>query len=71
VKLFKKGIFAMHKNERNITVCKVPGAKDYDKIPRILLQGRWLEALGFEIGQPITVSISENNKETILVIKHK
>ena len=61
----------MSKNVRNLTVCLASGTKGYDKIPKILLQGRWLEALGFEIGHKVTVGISQNNNETTLVIKRK
>ncbi len=29
--------------------------KDYEPIPRITLQGQWLEGLGFTIGDKVTI----------------
>lgn len=61
----------MVKNERNLTVSDAPGTKGNARIPRITLQGRWLEALGFEVGNPIVVCIFQNNNKTTLTIKHR
>ncbi len=40
--------------ERKITVYK-GSTKDYTPVPRITLQGQWLEGIGFSIGDRLTV----------------
>lgn len=40
--------------ERKLTVYKGT-TKDYEPIPRISLQGQWLEELGFSIGDKLTI----------------
>ena len=41
-------------DKRNLTVYAGSGNK-YTYVPQIILQGRWLEAIGFSIGDKITV----------------
>lgn len=41
-------------NARRLTVYK-GSTKDYEPIPRISLQGQWLEGLGFSIGDKLTI----------------
>jgi len=50
----------MSKNVRTLTVYQQPSAKCYDKFPRIMLQGKWLQDLGFEAGQKINITVSKN-----------
>ena len=50
----------MSKNVRKLTVYQQPTKKCYDTFPRIMLQGKWLQNLGFEVGQKINIKISEN-----------
>ena len=40
--------------ERKITVYK-GSTKDYTPVPRITLQGQWLDSIGFSIGERLTV----------------
>ena len=54
--------------ERKLKVTYAPGAKHKEKIPRIVLQGKWLKELGFEVGEHITVS---SYSENIVVSKSK
>ena len=37
---------------------------DYTTVPEIRLEGRWLEKLGFEIGEEVT--IKEENRKLII-----
>lgn len=50
--VFKGGV--LHMAERKLTVYKGT-TKDYEPIPRISLQGQWLEELGFSIGDKLTI----------------
>ena len=46
------------KNTHNLKVYEAPGwARD---IPRINLQGKWLSALGYNVGDHILVTIQDN-----------
>lgn len=47
-----------------LKVYEVPGSKEY--IPQIRLSGKWLEKLGYKIGDNIVVSCSDNE----ITIKH-
>jgi hypothetical protein len=55
--------------ERKLKVTYAPGANHKEEIPRILLQGKWLKELGFEVGKFIIISctneelVISNNKE--------
>lgn len=40
--------------ERKVTVYR-GNTKDYSPVPRITLQGQWLDSLGFSIGDRLTV----------------
>ncbi|MCM1216016.1 MAG: type I toxin-antitoxin system SymE family toxin [Lachnospiraceae bacterium] len=40
--------------ERKVTVYR-GSTKDYSPVPRITLQGQWLDSLGFSIGDRLTV----------------
>ena len=51
-------------SKRELTICKTYTCSD-KKIPVLHLQGRWLEASGFEIGKKITVE----EKQGELVLK--
>ena len=44
--------------ERKLSVYK-GSTKDYEPIPRITLQGHWLEGLGFSIGDKLNVVCRE------------
>lgn len=44
--------------ERKLSVYK-GSTKDYEPIPRITLQGHWLEELGFSIGDKLNVICRE------------
>lgn len=50
--------------ERKLKVTYAPGAKYKEQIPRIVLQGKWLKELGFEVGDNIHV-IGEDGVLTI------
>ena len=50
----------MPKIARTVTVYPMYSMKSYATHPRIMLQGKWLQDLGFEVGQKINVSVSEN-----------
>ena len=39
-----------------------------EEIPRIVLQGKWLKELGFEVGEHVTINYSNEN---IVVSKNK
>lgn len=49
---------------RNLKIYEGTGY-NYSSIPQILLQGKWLDSLGFSIGDYISVTCSEG-KITIL-----
>lgn len=44
--------------ERKITVYR-GSTKDYEPVPRISLQGQWLEGIGFSIGDRLTVKCEQ------------
>jgi len=44
--------------ERNLKVYESPGPKL--NIPRIVLQGKWLETLGYSVGDRVRVSYEDN-----------
>ena len=49
-------------NKRNLTVYYNSGysiGKSYSPTPKIILQGRWLERLGFSIGSKMVVTCEE------------
>ena len=54
--------------ERKLKVTYAPGSEYKEQIPRIVLQGKWLKELGFEVGQHVIVSLSS---EKIVVSKNK
>ena len=54
--------------ERKLKVTYAPGAKYKEQIPRIVLQGKWLKELGFEVGEHVTINYSNEN---IVVSKNK
>ncbi len=43
-----------YKKNRPMKVYETSGA-DYKRIPQIRLQGKWLQELGFEIGEAVNV----------------
>lgn len=54
--------------ERKLKVTYTPGTECKEKIPRIVLQGKWLKELGFEVGEYVIVNRS---REKIVVSKNK
>ena len=50
----------MSKNVRTLTVYPMYSMKSYTTPPRIMLQGKWLQDLGFEVGQKINIAVSKN-----------
>ena len=44
--------------ERKLKVTYAPGTEYKEKIPRIVLQGKWLKELGFEVGEHVTINYS-------------
>ena len=46
----------MYKSKRSLKVYKAPlGLNGKQQVPRIQLQGQWLEALGYHVGDKIDV----------------
>lgn len=57
----------MYKSKRSLKVYEAPlGLNSKHQIPRIQLQGQWLEALGYRVGDKIDVQCS---KDTIVITK--
>ena len=54
--------------ERKLKISYAPGANHKEEIPRIVLQGKWLKELGFEVGEHVTINYSNEN---IVVSKNK
>mgnify|MGYP000564753964 FL=1 len=54
--------------ERKLKVTYAPGSEYKEQIPRIVLQGKWLKELGFEVGEYVIISPSNEN---IVVSKNK
>ncbi|MCM1064700.1 MAG: type I toxin-antitoxin system SymE family toxin [Eubacterium sp.] len=48
--------------ERKVTVYR-GSTKDYAPVPRITLQGQWLDSLGFSIGDRLTVGCERGRIE--------
>lgn len=46
--------------ERKLKVTYAPGTELKDKIPRIVLQGKWLRELGFEVGEYVVIYCNRN-----------
>jgi hypothetical protein len=51
--------------ERKLKVTYAPGTEPKDKIPRIVLQGKWLKELGFEVGEYVIVK--KHNQKTLVI----
>lgn len=51
---------------KNLKVYEGSG-RNYTSIPLIRLQGKWLDSLGFSIGDQITVTCNENK---IMIMKN-
>ena len=47
--------------ERKLKVTYAPGSEYKEQIPRIVLQGKWLKELGFEVGEHVTINYSNEN----------
>lgn len=47
--------------ERKLKVTYAPGSEYKEQIPRIVLQGKWLKELGFEVGEYVIISPSNEN----------
>ena len=59
----------MYKSKRSLKVYKAPlGLNSKQQIPRIQLQGKWLEALGYHVGDKIDVQYTG---DTIIINKVK
>ena len=54
--------------ERKLKVTYAPGSEYKEQIPRIVLQGKWLKELGFEVGEYVIISPSNEN---IVISKNK
>lgn len=54
--------------ERKLKITYTPGTEYKEQTPRIVLQGKWLKELGFEVGEYIIVSSS---KKSIVISKIK
>lgn len=52
--------------KKRIKVCK-GSTKDYTPVPKITMQGQWLNGLGFSIGDSLDVAYEE---ERIVILKH-
>ena len=50
--------------ERKFTVYR-GSTKDYVPVPKITIQGQWLESLGFSIGDKLIVKCEQQGKLTI------
>ncbi len=50
--------------ERKLKVTYAPRTEYKEKIPRIILQEKWLKKLGFEVGEYVIVSLS--NEELVV-----
>ena len=60
--------------ERKLKVTYAPGSEYKEQIPRIVLQGKWLKELGFEVGEHVIVkeSCSDENSITLkLCLVHR
>ena len=47
--------------ERKLKVTYAPGSEYKEQIPRIVLQGKWLKELGFEVGEHVIINTSSEN----------
>ena len=47
--------------ERKLKVTYAPGTEYKEKTTRIVLQGKWLKELGFEVGEHVIISTSSEN----------
>ena len=54
--------------ERKLKVTYAPGSEYKEQITRIVLQGKWLKELGFEVGEHVIISYSNEN---IIISKNK
>lgn len=54
--------------ERKLKVTYALGSEYKEQIPRIVLQGKWLKELGFEVGEHVIISYSNEN---IIISKNK
>ena len=54
--------------ERKLKVTYAPGSEYKEQIPRIVLQGKWLKELGFEVGEHVIINTSN---EKIAIFKSK
>lgn len=53
----------MYKSKRSLKVYEAPlGLNSKQQIPRIQLQGQWLKALGYHVGDKIDVLILQTQK---------
>lgn len=59
----------MYKSKRSLKVYEAPlGLNSKQQIPRIQLQGQWLKALGYHVGDKIDVQCTN---DTIIINKVK
>lgn len=54
--------------ERKLKVTYAPGTEYKDKIPRILLQGKWLKEFGVEVGDHIVIKFNSFEKHIIIYL---
>ena len=55
--------------ERKLKVTYAPGTEYKEKIPRIVLQGKWLKELGFEVGDEINITVDDEISAKLSVEK--
>ena len=59
----------MYKSKRSLKVYEAPlSLNSKQQIPKIQLQGQWLEALGYQVGDKIDV---QSTNDTIIINKVK
>lgn len=57
----------MKKDMRNLKVYDICNA-NYERVPMLRLQGKWLKELGFEAG--VEISVECQNKRLIISVAH-
>ena len=55
--------------ERKLKVTYAPRTEYKEKIPRIVLQGKWLKELGFEVGDEIIITVDDEISAKLSVEK--
>jgi len=61
----------MPRNKRTANIYPLNSIQTYEVVPSILIEGKWLERMGFKIGQKVNVKIGKNNTIILSVSKPK